>query len=208
MRRDAAPGVKLLLWLFLVPGVVMLLHVLSDRVQGNWVAILYPSACLAAAMLPAATLGRWLKPALALGFGMTILAYVQATAAPFPLPAAIDTAGVQLAGWPGLAQGAMASRPNFVTSDDYATLSVLAVEGPPGVVVAGFPNRWQPRWWYFAYKPAVTQGEVGVLVTKRRDTPCELQLGTITRHRGAEIFATYKLCRFTAPAGGVALPRP
>ncbi len=217
LRRDTAPGARLLLWLTLVPGVVMLTHVLSERVQGNWVAILYPSACLAAAMLPAAILQRWLKPALGLGFGITVLAYVQAVAVPFPLPASMDTAGNQLAGWHDLAQQSMAESgagqpgfvtPRFVTSDDYATMAVLAAEGPPGVMVAGFPNRWQPRWGYFAYKPAVAPGAIGVMLTKHPETPCKALLGTITRHRGSEVFATYRLCRFTAPDAGVALSRP
>src|ERR1700757_4917501 len=82
-----------------VPGVVLLEHVLSDRVQSNWVAILYPSACLGAAVLPATLLARWLRPALGVGLGFTAIAYVQALAAPVPLPAALDTPGQQLAGW-------------------------------------------------------------------------------------------------------------
>ncbi len=106
LGRHAAQGARLVLWLSLVPGVVLLAHVLSDRVQGNWVAILYPSACLAAAMLPQDVLSRWLKPAVGLGFGITALAYVQAVAAPIPLPAPLDTEGTQLAGWRDLAAGA------------------------------------------------------------------------------------------------------
>ena len=208
LRRDTAPGARLVLWLSLVPGAVLLAHVLSDRVQGNWVAILYPGACLAAAMLPQEVLGRWLKPAVGLGFGITALAYVQAVAAPVPLPAALDTEGAQLAGWRDLAAGAMAGRPAFVTSDDYATISVLAVDGPPGVPVVGFADKWQPRWWYFNYAPGVAPGAVGVLMTKRPEAPCPQLLGTITRHRGAEVFTTYRLCRFTAGNAGVALPRP
>jgi 4-amino-4-deoxy-L-arabinose transferase-like glycosyltransferase len=208
LRRDATPGARLLLWLTLVPGVVMLAHVLSDRVQGNWVAILYPSACVAAAMLPLTVLARWLKPALGLGFGMTALAYVQAVAAPFRLQAGLDTEGAQLAGWGDLAKVTMQGPPRFVTSDDYATMAVLAAEGPPGVTVAAFPNKWQPRWSYFNYSPAVAPGEVGVMVTRHPEVPCQELLGTVTRHRGAEVFATYRICRFTAPNAGVALPRP
>jgi 4-amino-4-deoxy-L-arabinose transferase-like glycosyltransferase len=208
LRRDATRGARLLLWVTMVPGVVMLAHVLSDRVQGNWVAILYPTACLAAAMLPGGVLARWLKPAVALGFGITALAYVQGVAAPFHLPARLDTEGAQLAGWGELAGVTMTGPPAFVTSDDYATMAVLAVEGPPGVTVAAFPNKWQPRWWYFNYPAAVTPGAVGVLVTRRVETPCPELLGTVTRHRGAEVFATYRICRFTAPDAGVALPRP
>ena len=63
-----SPAGHLLVWLTLVPGVVFLEHVISGRVQPNWAAILYPSACLAAASLPMAVLRRWLAPALGLGF--------------------------------------------------------------------------------------------------------------------------------------------
>ena len=78
------PAPRLLLWLTLLPAAVLLEHVLTDRVQGNWVAILYPSACLAAAAAPP----RWIRPALVLGFAVTALVYLQALAAPFPIPAA------------------------------------------------------------------------------------------------------------------------
>lgn len=208
LRRDPAPGPRLLLWLTLVPGAVMLAHVLSDRVQGNWVAILYPSACLAAALLPGTTLRRWGKAALGLGFFITALAYVQALAAPIPLPARVDTAGNQLAGWRALAQDAMTGHPAFITTDDYATIAVLAVQGPPGVKVVGFHDGWLPRWGYFNYKPAVTKGAQGIMITRHADTPCDKLLGTITRHRGTEIFSTYRVCSFKAPNAGVLLPRP
>jgi 4-amino-4-deoxy-L-arabinose transferase-like glycosyltransferase len=208
LRDDRSPGARLLFWLTLVPAVVLLEHVLSDRVQSNWVAIVYPGACLAAAMLPPAILRRWLKPAAGLGAVLTVLVYVQAVAAPIPLPARVDTVGEQLAGWREFAGAAMAGHPDFVTTDDYATMAVLAVDGPPGVTVAGFYDQWVPRWGYFAYPPAVAPGAVGVMVTRHPQTPCPELLGTVTRHRGAEVFATYRLCRFTAPAAGVVLPRP
>ncbi|HYP63732.1 MAG TPA: glycosyltransferase family 39 protein [Acidocella sp.] len=208
VRRDTAPGPRLLLWLSLVPGAVMLAHVLSGRVQGNWVVILYPSTCVAAALLPAPMLQRWRRIALGVGFGVTALAYIQALAAPIQLPARLDTAGDQLAGWRALAEDAMAGHPAFVTTDDYATMAVLAVQGPPGVKVVGFYADWLPRWGFFGYPPAVTPGEVGVLITRHTDSPCAQQLGTVTRHRGAKIFATYRLCSFKAPDSGVLLPRP
>ncbi len=208
LRGDASPGARLLLWVTLVPSAVMLEYVISSRVQGNWAAIVYPSACIAAAMLPAPVLARWRKPALRLGFGITALVYVQAVAAPIALPARLDTAGNQLAGWRTLARNAMASHPAFITSDDYATMAALAVEGLPSVKVAGFYNRWQPRWRYFSYPPAVAPGTMGIMLTRHPDAPCRKLLGTITRHRGSEVFARYRLCAFKAPQAGKLLPRP
>jgi 4-amino-4-deoxy-L-arabinose transferase-like glycosyltransferase len=208
LRGNETPGARLLFWLTLVPGVVMLEHVLSDRVQSNWVAIIYPGACIAAAMLPMETLRRWVKPGVILGFLQTGALYAQAVAAPVPLPVRVDTVGAQLAGWHDFAEAAMAGHPTFITTDDYATMAVLAVDGPPGVTVAGFYDKWQPRWGYFDYPRDVAPGTVGVMVTRHAETPCPQLLGTITRHRGNEVFDTYRLCRFTAPEAGVVLPRP
>ena len=167
---------------------------------------MYPSACLAAAALPMAILRVWLRPALALGFFLTALAYAQALAAPFPLPARADPTALQFSGWPALAAAAAAaaSAPAFLTSDDYATTASLAFDAPSNIPVAAF---W-PRWSYFSLPPAVAPGAIGILVTRRTDTACAIQLGTITRRRGTEPVATYKLCRFVAPNAGVLLPRP
>ncbi len=207
LAGDAAPTARLLLWLTLLPATVMLEHVLTDRVQSNWVAILYPSLSLAAAQLPKNLLARWLGPALTLGFGLSVLAYAQALTALLPLPPGLDTAGVQLTGWQEFTQQAMAGDPAFVTADDYATLAELAHYGPHNVMVAGFVTPDDRRWSYFAWPAAVRPGAAGVLVTRRADAPCPDLLGTVTRRRGAEVFATYRLCRFVAPNAGVATPR-
>jgi hypothetical protein len=200
LRGEAAPGAKLLLWLTLLPAAVFLEHVLSDRVQGNWVAILYPAACLAAALLPP---GRWLKPALGLGYGLTALAYLQAATAAFPIPARMDTAALQLSGWQALAQEAAATHPAFLTADDYATAATMAFYAPKDVPVLGFDKRWA----YFDW-PQSGAGETGIMVTRRPEAECPQELGRISRKRGAEVIATYRLCRFTAPYPGMALPRP
>jgi 4-amino-4-deoxy-L-arabinose transferase-like glycosyltransferase len=194
----------LLIWLTIVPGVVFLEHVFSDRVQGNWAAIMYPSACLAAASLPMATLRRWLNPALALGFFISALAYAQALAAPFPIPTRADTTALQLSGWPGLGTAAATSTPAFLTSDDYATTAILAYYAPKTTPVAGF----SPRWDLFSTQTAHLKGVTGILVTRRTDTRCPVLLGTVIRKRAGTPIATYRLCRYVAPAQGVLLPRP
>jgi len=199
-----SPAGHLLVWLTVVPGVVFLEHVLSGRVESNWAAIMYPSACLAAASLPMAMLRRWLRPALGLGFALTAAVYAQALAAPFPLPARADPTALQFAGWPALAASAAAGHPAFLTSDDYATAAALAYDAPADVPVAGFA----PRWAYFALPPAHLAGAVGIMVTRRLDARCPVQLGVIVRSRGHEPVGTYRLCRFVAPAAGVLLPRP
>jgi 4-amino-4-deoxy-L-arabinose transferase-like glycosyltransferase len=205
-RLRDMPGAAghLLVWLTLVPGVVFLEHVISGRVQANWVAILYPSACLAAASLPMAVLRRWLKPALGLGFGLTALVYAQALAGVFPIPARADPTALQFAGWRELVAASTAGKPAFVTSDEYATAAMLAYYAPTSVPVAGF----SPRWRNFALPSAKLQGMTGILVTPRPATACAEPVGTVTRKRGNEVIGTFRLCRIVAGAPGVLLPRP
>jgi 4-amino-4-deoxy-L-arabinose transferase-like glycosyltransferase len=204
LGRSPSVAAHLLVWMTVVPGVVFLEHVLSGRVQANWAAIMYPSACLAAAALPMADLRRWLKPALGLGFVLLAIVYAQALAAPFPLPARADPTALQMRGFAGLAAKAAESRPAFLTSDDYATAAILAYYAPKNIPVAGFDTRWA----YFSLPAAGLQNQTGILVTRRDGTLCPTLLGTVTRTRGSQPIQTYRLCRFTAPATGVLLPRP
>ena len=141
LGRSPSTAAHLLVWMTVVPGVVFLEHVISGRVQPNWVAIMYPSACLAAASLPMADLRRWLKPALGLGFALTAIVYAQALAAPFPLRADADPTALQMRGFAELAAQAAAHHPAFLTSDDYATAAILAYYAPRDIPVAGFATR-------------------------------------------------------------------
>jgi len=203
LRYEHGPAPRLLLWLTLLPGAVLLEHVLSQRVEGNWVAVLYPSTCLAIATLPAAILARWRNPALALGFGITGLVYVQALAAPLPIPPRLDTSALQMAGWTQLGEQLAAMHPDFVTADDYATAAALAYYAPPGLRVAGF----EPRWSYFDWQPAALEGQTGIMITHRAKAPCD-QTGTLARTRDGKPVQDYRLCRYTAPGSGIWLPRP
>jgi 4-amino-4-deoxy-L-arabinose transferase-like glycosyltransferase len=202
------PGATLVIWLTVVPVVVFLEHCLSGRVQPNWAAIAYPSACLAAAALPMAALRRWARPAVAVGIVLTGVAYAQALASPLPVPARFDPTALQLAGWPELAKAAAALAPAFVTSDDYATTAELAYEAPKSVPVVGFVRKFDARWQYFSLPPANETGVAGILVTRRLDAPCAVSYGTVTRARGGSVIDTYRLCRFVPKSGGVLLPRP
>ncbi len=200
LRYDTAPGARLLLWLSLLPASVFLEYVLKGRVQGNWVAILYPTACLAAATAPP----RWVRPALALGFALTALVYAQVLTGFAPIPAKRDTSALQMAGWKSFAAQAAASHPAFLTSDDYATAAALAFYAPKDVPVLGFT----PRWGYFNWPVAAAQGKTGLLITRRTSTPCPDEVGSIVRQRGDAPVMTYKICRFTAQTPGKTLPRP
>jgi 4-amino-4-deoxy-L-arabinose transferase-like glycosyltransferase len=201
--RTAGPA--LMFWLILLPGWAFVEHVVSGRVQANWPAVIYPACCLAAATLPEKNLLRWAGPAIGLGFAMTLVAYAQALAAPFPIPASWDPSALQLSGWPQLAAEVAAGGAEFVTADDYATDAELAFYAPAGVAVAGIGARW--HYLGMGSSPRLA-GATGIMLTRHRDTYCADPVGTLTRNRGAEVTSNYRLCRIVAPAGAILLPRP
>jgi 4-amino-4-deoxy-L-arabinose transferase-like glycosyltransferase len=210
LRRSPAPAVqaaRLLLWLTLLPGAVFLEHVLKNRVQANWLAILYPSACLAAAALPAPTLRRWLNPALALGFFLTAVVYAQALTHFLPLPARADPSALQMAGWRGLGRAAAALNPPpaFLASDDYAIAAALAYYGPKNIPVAGFDDY---RWAYFAFPPANLQNKTGLFITRFQPPDCIAPPATLTRRLGQQVIMRYHVCYVTAAAPGALLAGP
>ncbi len=190
---------QLLLWLTLLPAGLFVEHACFDRVQANWPAIIYPGACVAASCLPVSTLGRWLKPALGLGFAITLLVYAQAVGGLLPLPPSRDPATLQLAGWSAFAAELGRKNAAFLTSDDYATTAELAFHATPGNTVAAY----DPRWRYFSFPSAAAlAGQAGILVTRRHDAACPVLLGTLARQSRNGTVMTYRLCRVIAPATG------
>lgn len=200
LRGDKSPGARLLLWLTLFPAVIFLEHVLTNRVESNWPAILYPSACLAAASLAS----RWQRPALLLGFGLTALVYAQSLTGFVPIAAQRDTTALQLAGWPALARQAAASNPAFLTADNYGLAAELAFYAPKTIPVLGFSSRWQ----YFDWPVASVKGQTGLRLIRQGLESCPTPVATLTRRRGNQIIATYQLCRVSALLEGKVLPRP
>ncbi len=201
-----------------LPSVVLFVqHALGDRVQGNWPAIIYPAAAIAAAGLPAPIWQRLFTPAIALGLVTTALVYVQASLAFFPLPVRLDPTALQAAGWDSLAAEVDATRrqteADFVAADQYGVAAELARTLPPGVPVAGV----EPRWQMFNLPPASLAGKTGILVrsARRSDAFDQAQwssvteLGTAERRRGTEPVEAYRLYRVTATTetGAISLPR-
>ncbi|HVC61836.1 MAG TPA: glycosyltransferase family 39 protein [Acetobacteraceae bacterium] len=145
--RDRDPAWSLLAALTLPGAALFVQHALGDRVQGNWPAILYPAAAVAAAGLGGR---RWLRlrwPAVALGLAITLLVYVQASSFGLTLPPRIDPIARQLAGWKGLAGSVDAVRraqaAGFVAADDYGVAAELARALPADVTVLGVAQRWR-----------------------------------------------------------------
>ena len=165
-RGDSASG--LLVLMVLLPCAVFLEHALGDRVQGNWPAVIYPAAVIAAAAMP----GRFWRPACWLGFAMAALIYAQALTGIVRLPITQDPTLLRLAGWQELAaQVAAAAREDgadYVAVDQYGIAAELTRDLPPGLPVVGVG----PRWAYFTLPPAgpALAGKRGILVqTARHD---------------------------------------
>jgi 4-amino-4-deoxy-L-arabinose transferase-like glycosyltransferase len=164
--RDRDPAWSLLAALTLPGAALFVQHALGDRVQGNWPAILYPAAAIAAAGLSG---HRWLRmrwPAVALGMAITLLVYVQASSFALTLPVGIDPIAHQLVGWDGLAESVemvrRAQGAGFVAADDYAVAAELARALPAGVTVLGVEQRWR----LFRLPAAAIGDATGILVRR------------------------------------------
>ena len=183
----------------------------GDRVQGNWPAIVYPAAALAAGALS----GRWkalVRPAASLGFAITFAAYLQASAAPFALQRRHDPTLIRMGGFEALAAEIAARRPAFVAGDDYALISRLAFSLPRDVPVYAIGGRWA----LFDLPRAQPIGE-GVFIrsARRGETRPESLFAAIgegsvlVRARGgieAERYGVWPVAG--AEAAMTALPRP
>jgi 4-amino-4-deoxy-L-arabinose transferase-like glycosyltransferase len=221
VRRWRDPAFALLAVLSVVPMLVFLQHALGDRVQGNWPAIVYPAASLAAAALVAPAWRRMLAPAVALGAVMSLAVYGQATFAPIDLPFRADPTLLRLAGWDTMAQQVAAARSaahaDFIAADGYGPASELAWYLPPGDALVGVER----RWGLFDLPDAdqAIAGRSGILVRSARrgedvDTrpwSSITEIGRIARGRRgltAEEFRLYRVVGRASDAATVLLPRP
>ncbi|CAH0154621.1 glycosyltransferase family 39 protein [Roseomonas sp. CECT 9278] len=215
--RDAG---ALLLAALVLPGAALFLwQATGSRVQGNWPAVLYPAAAIGAAALLRAPV--WLRlrvPALVLGAVMTGAVFLQALAAPLPLPRGSDPTLARLGGWPGFtdAVAAAAAREGagFVAAEEYGLASLLTFRLPRDRVVVAMDARWR-----FFTLPAPPPGVTGLLVRSERrgeGAPLwpgaePLPEGRLVRSRDGVAAEAYRLFRVTAGAGqppAVVLPRP
>jgi hypothetical protein len=194
-------------------------HAFGDRVQGNWPAIIYPAAAIAAAGLPGRTWQRLQGPALALGFAITLMVYVQASLAPVPLPVWLDPIALRLAGWDTLAARIAAVRrqegADFVVADQYGVASQLALGMPADIPVVGI----EPRWALFDLPHPMLAGRTGILVRSARrggvgdrsQWSSMMELGAAERlHKGSTV-EEFRLFAVTGQAGSepaALLPRP
>jgi 4-amino-4-deoxy-L-arabinose transferase-like glycosyltransferase len=200
-RGDAAGG---LLAAFVLPGALLFLwQATGSRVQGNWPAILYPAACLAAAAYAPARLTSWRRPGVTVGLVMAGAIYLQAAFAPLPLPRRMDPTLARLGGWDAFAASVEAERGRlgaaFVAAEEYGLAAQLALRLPPGVPVIALGARWA----LFTLPPP-PPGVTGLLVqSERRDSapdwpaaePVAREGGSLVRARRGIEAERYRLFR-------------
>jgi 4-amino-4-deoxy-L-arabinose transferase-like glycosyltransferase len=193
----------LLSLLTLVPALVFVQHALGDRVQGNWPAVVYPSAVIAGATLLAPPWLRLRAPAAILGFFVSGVVYLQALAAPIPIPRRLDPTLRQLAGWGGFAaavkEAAHRDGARFIATRNYGDASELAfLQAVPVVGLGG-------RWTLFQLPAAGLRiaGRTGLLIERSGRAPPDPEHwavlgppGKVVRARGriaAETFLVYRV---------------
>ncbi len=211
--RTRDPAWTLLAALSLPATLVFALHATGDRVQGNWPAIIYPAAVIAAAGLRGGTWIRLRWPSVSLGLAITALAYFQATTGVLPLPPRLDPTAMRLAGWTNLAEqvevAAKAVGANYVVADQYALAAELAWTLPNLTVLGD-----EPRWSLFNLPPTPVLG-VGLLIRddRRGDSPDltrwpgAVPAGGAVRQTSEQTLETFQLFRVTGAPSGMALPR-
>lgn len=211
--RRADAGAGLLAALTLPAAALFLWQATGSRVQGNWPAILYPAACIAAA---AFTARRWQRIGAWLGLGLTFLVVLQAGFAPLPLRRGSDPTLARLGGWAGLARDVEAARiaagASFVAAEEYGLAAELALALPPGVPVVAIGDRWS----LFSL-PSPPPGQKGLMLRSlRRGEGPSLWPGAVpaaeaVRARGGVEAERYRLLQVETPADTepmAVLPRP
>ena len=219
-RRKPAPGSRdearrILVCTIAPAAIYFLAHALHDRVQGNWLAPLFPASAILAAdwvaemrRKGAAGLDGWIaRGALAaapLGFIVMALAFAQATTGLVPLGAADPTA--RLEGYRDLARDldveARAGKVAYVLTQGYALTSLMTVYGDPEIAVVQPEQRI--RWIFeptpletlFA-EPGLALGETGRrfdLILGMRFRSVE-PAGVLERRRAGVLLGTYELYR-------------
>jgi 4-amino-4-deoxy-L-arabinose transferase-like glycosyltransferase len=214
--RDRDPTSTLLTALT-VPSIALFVqHAFGDRVQGNWPAIIYPGAVIAACALRGQAWQRLLYPGIALGFVITAVVYLQAGLDLLRLPIGLDPIARQVAGWDRLAVEVEALRHKegaaYVAADQYGTVSELALALPKNIDVVGVGSRWS----LFDLPKPQPGTKTGILLQSGDGGPGDIwskavPIGTVTRQHDSQIAERFALFRVTGaakPDEAVLLPRP
>ena len=197
------------------PALVFLEHALGDRVQGNWPAILYPAAAIAACGLTAPIWRRVIWPSAAFGFAVTAILYAHVVTA-WPAIGG-DPIARQLFGWHDLAEQAATARTaaggTFVAAEPYGLAGEVAWALPTDVEVIGVGDHWSPT----TLARAATGRRAGILIRPERYPRAALTgqwrdvtyLTTISRRNGGGEIEGYAVFQVYTDdrSPGVLLPR-
>jgi Dolichyl-phosphate-mannose-protein mannosyltransferase len=200
------------------------IHALHDRVQGNWLAPLFPAAAILAADWVAgarqasglrgfvARASLWAAP---LAFAAMTLIFVQAMTGLAPLGPIDPT--VRFGGYRDLARDvearARAEGADFVIAQGYALTSLMTVYGDPAIPVVQPEQRIR---WIFAPAPPESLFAAPGLAIGEADRRFDLILkmrfrdvepaGRIDRTRGGRTVQSYDLFRVADPFAPVLDP--
>jgi len=228
-RKSVAPGspeeARRLLVATIAPAAVyFLVHAAHDRVQGNWLAPLFPACAILAgewvarARRAAGAAGRVARAALwaaPLALAVMLAGFVQALTGVLPLGAADPTA--RLEGFRELARDvdarARAEGAPYVLTQGYALASLLTVYGDPGLAVVQPEQRIR---WIFAPSPPESLFDRRGLAIAEAGRRYDLVLGmrfrsvepagTIERRRAGRVLQAYELFRVAEPYAPVLDP--
>jgi 4-amino-4-deoxy-L-arabinose transferase-like glycosyltransferase len=192
------------------------LHALHDRVQGNWLAPIYPALALCAAigldtLVPAHRRQAVFATAVGLGFAITGLIYVHALN-PFRTVLALKDPTEQMHGWPALADAVDKRRREvgaaWVATSSYASTGQFAMGLKGRSEVAQITDR--VRYTFLPpLPPELLKQPVLYIELKRRidrDLPMVKEkyrnitaLGSLTRDNGTATGAVYELYLLSDP---------
>ncbi len=225
-RKRAAPGSadegrRLLIGTIAPAAAYFLVHALHDRVQGNWLAPLFPASALLAgdwvarARRSAAFPGRLARAALwaaPLAFALMLVGFVRALTGVLPLGAADPTA--RLEGFRDLAREVDArardAGAGYLLTQGYALTSLMTYYGEPTLPVVQPEERI--RWIFEPSPPESLFASPGVAITgsgpwfefmlKKRFRSVE-SIGAIERRRAGRPVETFELFRVADPCAAV-----
>jgi Dolichyl-phosphate-mannose-protein mannosyltransferase len=214
--RERAAGWTLLAALSVPACLLFLQHATGDRVQGNWPAIIWPAAAIAAAGIDGRLVRRLRGPAVAFGFCLgTVLSLHAASNWP-ALPGRLDPTARLMGGWQALSRQlldeATAHQAAFIAIPKYSSATAIAWFLPPGIPAIGVADRWP---FTSLPRPDIA-GRTGLWMAQPADDPDPLHqwasirpLGEVSRMANGEAVETLRLYLVTAattPDEAVLLP--
>ncbi|MBN9023682.1 MAG: glycosyltransferase family 39 protein, partial [Rhizobiales bacterium] len=209
VRRGGGEGALAFLFLLCLPLVAyMLVHALHARVQGNWLAPVYPALAALAAVAAAGVASRWLKGvarlAAPVGIGVSVLVLLFFMA-PLPTPFGQKTPAERFVGWSDLAAGIeermAATGATWIATADYGLTGELAFYGPGAERVQQVDER--ERFLFDHVAPGTTDGPAILVLVEQRARLGKFRrcfasldsLGSIERMGPDGPVATYRLWR-------------